>query len=182
MTMTADRSQSSDDARRKFGDADRVRVGVAELAVVTDDSLLVTSGLGSCVGVAVADPGTGVAGLAHVMVPEAPANRGDDPASSKPAKVAVEGVEHLLSEVGDAGGDLDAVEAKLAGGSRMFDFSGVSEDVGNRNVEAVRSALADRDVPVVAEDVGGGHGRSLTLDPSSWTLAVSTADGEEVRL
>jgi len=175
MSMDAERPPPSDD------DPDRVRVGVAELAVVTDDSLLVTSGVGSCVGVAVADPASGVTGLAHVMLPEAPESRDvDDPA--KPAKSASRGVERLLDAVEDAGGDPDAVVAKLAGGSRMFEFSGVSEGVGRRNVEAVRSALADRGVSVVAEDVGGSYGRSLTVDSKSWTLIVTSARQKEVRL
>jgi chemotaxis protein CheD len=163
--MTAD-GRPIDDA------LDRVKVGVAEFAVVTDDTLLTTSGLGSCVGVAVADPTAGVAGLAHVMLPELPEGRSDP---AKPAKAAAVGVERLLTAVETAGGDPEAVEAKLAGGSRMFDFSGVSEGVGERNVERAREALAERDVTVVAEDVGGDYGRSLELRPETWTLTVTSA-------
>ncbi|WP_137287259.1 chemotaxis protein CheD [Halorussus salinisoli] len=167
--MTTERYPFTDDP------PDRVKVGVAELAVATGDTRLTTSGLGSCVGVAVADPTAGVAGLAHVMLPE---GTGDD--RGKPAKSADVGVERLVAAVETAGGDPDRAEAKIAGGSRMFDFSGVSEGVGERNVERTRAALADRDVPVVAEDVGGGHGRSLVLVPKTWTLTVtSTHEGDE---
>jgi chemotaxis protein CheD len=148
----------------------RVRVGVAELAVATGDTRLTTSGLGSCVGVAVADPPAGIAGLAHVMLPE-PASGSE----TKPAKSMARGVEGLVEAVEDAGGRLDRLEAKIAGGSRMFDFSGVSEGVGERNVESAREALADRDVPILAEDVGGNHGRSLELIPETWTLTVTSA-------
>ncbi|WP_115863779.1 chemotaxis protein CheD [Halorussus litoreus] len=183
MSTDADSPLSGDDD----ADPGRVRVGVAELAVASGDSLLATSGVGSCVGVAVADPSEGVAGLAHVMLPER-ADAGEEGTAtdesvetSKPAKSAVSGVENLLAAVEEAGGNLDSVEAKLAGGSRMFDFSGVSEGVGRRNVEAVRTALDERDVDVVAEDVGGSHGRSLRVDPESWTLTVTSAhDGEVV--
>jgi len=173
MSMNADRHPPSGDA------PDRLRVGVAEFAVATGGTLLATSGLGSCVGVALADPRRNVAGLAHVMLPSEPDDGGE---SAKPAKFAERGVERLLAAIEDAGGDADSVEAKLAGGSRMFDFSGVSEAVGQRNVDAVRSALSVRDVPVVAEDVGGSHGRSLVVDPTSWTLTVTSADDGEVML
>ncbi|WP_276278887.1 chemotaxis protein CheD [Halorussus caseinilyticus] len=167
--MTTERQPLTDDA------PDRVKVGVAELAVASGDTRLTTSGLGSCVGVAVGDPTAGVAGLAHVMLPEA---TGDD--RGKPAKSADIAVERLIAAVEDAGADPALTEAKLAGGSRMFDFSGVSEGVGERNVERTRQALEDRDVPVVAEDVGGGHGRSLVLVPETWTLTVtSTHQGDE---
>jgi chemotaxis protein CheD len=151
-------------------DPDRVRVGVAELAVASGDTLLTTSGLGSCVGIALADPLAGIAGLAHVMLPE-PTSREE----AKPAKSMAQGVEKLVVALEDAGGNLDDFEAKIAGGSRMFDFSGVSEGVGQRNVERARETLADRDVPVIAEDVGGSHGRSLELVPETWTLTVTSA-------
>lgn len=171
--MTVERHPVADGAR------DRVKVGVAEFAVATDDTLLTTSGLGSCVGVAVADPNAGVAGLAHVMLPAVPEGRSDP---AKPAKAAAPGVERLLNAVENAGGDSDDVEAKLAGGSRMFDFSGVSEGVGERNVERAREALSDRNVPVVAEDVGGDYGRSLELCPETWTLTVTSAHEGVVEL
>ncbi len=169
MSMTAERHSFVDDS------PERVRVGVAELAVAEGDTRLTTSGLGSCVGVAVVDPAAGVAGLAHVMLPE---DSGND--RGKPAKSAALGVERLLDAFEAAGGDVGAAEAKLAGGSQMFDFSGVSEGVGERNVERTRAALADRDVRVVAEDVGGDHGRSLELVPKTGTLRVtSTHQGVE---
>ncbi|WP_368408889.1 chemotaxis protein CheD [Halorussus limi] len=167
--MTAERPSFAEEP------PERVRVGVAELAVAAGDTVLTTSGLGSCVGVAVADPTAGVAGLAHVMLPEA---SGDD--RGKPAKSVEVGVERLLAELEAAGGDPERTEAKLAGGSQMFDFSGVSEGVGKRNVEQTRVALADRDVPVVAEDVGGDYGRSVELTPKTWTFRVkSTHEGVE---
>ncbi|WP_276301442.1 chemotaxis protein CheD [Halorussus lipolyticus] len=162
--MTTEHQSPTDD------NPGRVRVGVAELAVASGDTRLTTSGLGSCVGIAVADPPSGIAGLAHVMLPEATSD-----AEAKPAKSMARGVEGLVAEVEDAGGDADRLEAKIAGGSRMFDFSGVSEGVGQRNVERARETLADCDVPVVAEDVGGDHGRSLELVPETWTLTVTSA-------
>lgn len=162
---------------RHTDDADRVRVGVAELGVASGPTRLTTSGLGSCVGVAVGDPTAGVAGLAHAMLPE---STGDDP--RKPAKSVDSAVERLLAAVEAEGADPDGVEAKIAGGSRMFDFSGVGEGVGERNVERTREALADRDVPVVAEDVGGDYGRSLALVPETWTLTVTSAHEGAVRL
>jgi chemotaxis protein CheD len=167
--MTAERPSFAEEP------PDRVRVGVAELAVATGDTVLTTSGLGSCVGIAVADPVASVAGLAHVMLPEA---SGDD--RGKPAKSVEVGVRGLLAELEASGADPERIEAKIAGGSKMFDFSGVSEGVGDRNVERTRVALTDRDVPVVAEDVGGDYGRSVELTPRTWTLRVtSTHEGVE---
>ena len=163
---------------RSVAAADRVKVGVAELAVATGDTLVTTSGLGSCVGIAVADPPAKVAGLAHVMLP---VESGTEP-PTKPAKSVPTGVAGLLDAVEEAGGHPARFEAKLAGGSQMLDFSGVGEAVGERNVDRTHEALEDGDVPIVAEDVGGSHGRSLVLNPSAWTLTVTSAHEGVVEL
>ncbi|PSP54429.1 chemotaxis protein CheD [Halobacteriales archaeon QS_1_67_19] len=165
--MTAERRSPTDGI-------DRVKVGVAELAVADGGQRVTTSGLGSCVGVALADPAAELAGLAHVMLPES------TDADRKPAKTVAGGIERLLADLEAAGGDPNRFEAKLAGGSEMFEFSGVGEGVGERNVARARAELVGRGVPIVAEDVGGSHGRSLELCPATWTLTVTSAhEGSE---
>lgn len=149
---------------------ERVRVGIAEYAVVEAGTALVTAGLGSCVGVAVHDPGAGLGGLLHVMLPAADGGTG-----GPDAKYADTGVDALLTAVVDRGADPDALRAKLAGGSDMLSFSG--DAIGDRNVAATRAALDARDVPVVATDVGGSDGRTLVFHPGSGRLDVRRGDG-----
>ncbi len=144
----------------------RVKVGIADFAVATNGEELVTSGLGSCIAVAVCDAPNGVAGLAHAMLPRAEGN----PATAKFVDTATDA---LLCEVRAAGGSLAEAEAKLVGGSEMFKFS--SEAIGPRNVTEAERALADRGVTVVASDVGGDYGRSVRLDAATGTLVVRSA-------
>jgi chemotaxis protein CheD len=146
---------------------DRRRVGIAELAVA-DDAALVTSGLGSCVGVALYDPETGVGGLVHVMLPTAETGTG-----GPDAKYADTGVAALVAALEAAGAATDRLRAKFAGGSEMLDLG--AEPVGPRNVTAVRAALTEHDVPVERTDVGGDAGRSLTFHPDSGRLEVRHA-------
>jgi chemotaxis protein CheD len=147
--------------------AERTKVGIADYAVVTGDDTLTTSGLGSCIGVALYDSRAGVAGLAHAMLPHAEG----DPNEAKYADTAIPA---LLAEMTDRGADPARVRAKLAGGSTMFEFSSADGTIGERNVVAVRETLAHEDVPIVAEDVGGEHGRSLELEATG-TLHVRSA-------
>lgn len=149
---------------------DRVHVGIADLAVTTDGARLTTSGLGSCVGVALFDATAGVAGLVHVMLPSA---GGRDVGT--PAKFADTGVRALLVAMEDAGADRSRVGAKLAGGSSLLDIDGDDVPINERNVAAVRSTLSDLDVPVEAQDVGGDYGRSLEVVPTTGTLKVRVA-------
>ncbi|ELZ85817.1 chemoreceptor glutamine deamidase CheD [Haloferax elongans ATCC BAA-1513] len=148
----------------------RIKVGIADYAFGTDGNTLTTSGLGSCIGVALYDAEAGVSGLAHAMLPEA------DP-DGDPAKFADTGIEALLAEMRDAGADTSRIIAKLAGGSAMFDFdsSDGGKSIGERNVEAARKTLEKHDIDIVAEDVGGSHGRSLELDGKTGDLRVRSA-------
>jgi chemotaxis protein CheD len=157
---------------RSSSDATHRRVGIADFAVTDDGALLTTSGLGSCLGVGLYDEGAGVAGLAHVMLPTAP----DDPENV--AKFTDTGIEAVVTAMEDAGASVGDLTAKLAGGSAMYEFSSQEEPIGERNVAVARTALGSRDIPVVAEDVGGDSGRSVRLRGDTGTLVVKSASDE----
>lgn len=167
------KSSSEQATRRSTPPTDRLRVGIAEYAVSTDGTELSTSGLGSCVGIALYDEAAGVAGLAHVMLPSA-----DDPSPIKPAKYADTGTVVLIEEMEAVGASRDCVVAKIAGGSNMLDIGDPGESVSRRNVEAVQASLDDLGVPIVAEHVGGNHGRSLEVRPDSGELFIRAVQGE----
>jgi len=155
---------------------ERTKVGIAEYEVTSGGDVLTTSGLGSCVGVALYDRTTGTAGLVHVMLPDA--GEPDD----NPAKFADTGIELLLEELEAAGADRRDVVAKIAGGSDMLDFSNDGSGIGERNVERVRDTLDAHDIPLAGEDVGGDYGRSLRFEPGTGDLTVKSADRDEIRL
>lgn len=171
-TPTADPpSSSADDS------APRRKVGLSDAHVATDGATLVTSGLGSCLGVALSDPDAGVGGLLHAMLPAAEDRPGAD------EKFVVEGTDAVLEAMRAAGADPGAVEARIAGAARMIDFdAGETGSVGERNVAAAERTLADRGIPLVAADTGGDRGRSLRFDTAAGTLHVSYAGGDRVVL
>ncbi|WP_416839392.1 chemotaxis protein CheD [Haloferax sp. DFSO52] len=148
----------------------RIKVGIAEFAVDSDGNTLTTSGLGSCIGVALYDPVSNVSGLAHAMLPTA--NEG-----GRTAKFADTAIESLLSAMQAAGANPNRVVAKLAGGSNMFDFTSATDgtSIGERNVDSARETLDRLGIDVVAADVGGEHGRSLEFDSENGDLRVRSA-------
>ena len=79
------------------------------------------------------------------------------------ARYADTGVRELLDRVTDLGASRRRLVAKIAGGARMFQVPGDTDmlDIGARNAEAVRAALAETGVPIIAEDVGGTVGRTM---------------------
>ena len=165
---------SSAGGRGASGSARRVAVGVGDLAVVDGDAALTTSGLGSCVAVALVDPTTGARGLLHAMLPSADDSQSSRP-SARPAKYVDSGVDALIDELGAAGASPNRLEARLVGGAEMLDLTAA---VGPRNVERAERALADAGIPIVAREVGDGVGRTVRYRPNG-ELAVRAADGFE---
>jgi len=159
------------------GETERVKVGIAESEVASGDAVLTTSGLGSCLGVALYDPEARTGGLVHAMLPSKEESDGDTD-----AKFADAGIRTLVEQLEREGADRANMVAKVAGGSDMLDFSENGSGIGARNAEAGRQTLAEFDIPVVGEDVGGEHGRSLRLDADTGDLVVKSADSESLVL
>jgi chemotaxis protein CheD len=161
---------------------ERIKVGVADYAVAHAGSTLVTSGLGSCVGIALADVEAGVAGLAHAMLPSASAELKREEAADDVHpdvwKYVDTAVPELVRELADAGAERARIEGRLAGGSAMFEFESSAGAVGERNVAAAREALDASGIPLVDSDVGGDYGRSLSFDVEAGELSIRRAHGE----
>ncbi|OYR58666.1 chemotaxis protein CheD [Halorubrum halodurans] len=150
----------------------RVKVGVGDLAVSSDGATLTTSGLGSCVAIALVDPATDTRGLLHAMLPSAD---GDASHTPRPAKYVDAGLNALLEELASAGASPARLEARLVGGAEMLDLTAA---VGPRNVASARESLDGAGIPVVAADVGDAVGRTVRFRPDG-SLAVRAADGFE---
>lgn len=146
-----------------------VRMGEIEVSSQTGEEL-VARGLGSCIGLALIDRRSGVAGLAHIVLPEAPGD--SDP---EPGKFADLAVPELISQMKRAGAAVGRLDAVLAGGARMFELGDL--DIGARNAEAVMEGLARSGVSVRATDTGGSRGRTMRLTVGEFTVRVKEAGG-----
>lgn len=135
-----------------------IRVGIGEYVVAEGNVVLVTQGLGSCVGLGLYDD-QGVAGLAHVLLPTR-----NDAGTGSGAKYADVGVARLVRSIEASGVDSSMLQASLAGGGSMIAGSSIGADVGEQNVEAVRAALDRLGIPIRKADVGDHCVRKITLD------------------
>lgn len=150
-----------------------ISVRVADLAAAQGpDIQLQTVGLGSCVAIVLYDAATAVGGMAHVLLPSLAQTRD----RSNPAKVAETAVPALVAEMQRQGaGDPARYTARLVGGASMFGSllaGGGGVNIGERNAIAAREALRLAGIRVVAEDVGGEHGRSVYLQCANGSVRV----------
>jgi len=160
---------------------DEIAVRMGELAVSSaPGEVLLSIGLGSCIGLALVDQRRGIAGLAHVMLPEA-IGGGGGPAG----KFADRAVPELVARTTALGTSRTALRAVIVGGAQMFAFggggAGSALDIGVRNESAVRAALATERIPVVASATGGARGRTIRVFPGGAVLSKE-AGGAEIEL
>jgi chemotaxis protein CheD len=138
--------------------------------------VLVALGLGSCIGLALVDSRSGVAGLAHVVLPES-AGRDD-----KLGRFADRAVPALLAQIECLGAVRPRVKAVLVGGASMLALGAAGLDVGPRNEAAVRDALLALRVPIAAAQTGGDRGRTIRIDVESGRVTSREAGGAEEEL
>jgi chemotaxis protein CheD len=130
---------------------------------------LVARGLGSCIGLAVVDRSAGVAGLAHIVLPQS------SETDRRTGRFADLAVPTLIDRVCEAGASRPRLEAVLAGGARMFELGEL--DIGARNAEAVRAELAASGLSVRAAATGGSRGRTMRVEVRDCTVTVKEAGG-----
>ncbi len=138
-----------------------IKVGMADLNICKSPNIITTLGLGSCIGIALYDPSTKIGGLAHIMLPDSTQIRNN----SNIAKFADTGIEELVRRLVDAGASKTRLKAKIAGGAKMFEVSGLSDvgNIGERNAIASRKKLKELGIPLLAEDTGLNFGRTVEL-------------------
>ena len=147
-----------------------IKVGMADLNICKAPDMITTLGLGSCIGNAVYDPVLKIGGLAHIMLPDSTQMRNN----SNIAKFADTGIEELVKRVVMAGANKRRLVAKIAGGAKMFQVSGLSTvgNVGERNAQASRAKLKQLGIPLLAEDTGLNYGRTVELYPETGEFRI----------
>ncbi|MCI9416468.1 MAG: chemotaxis protein CheD [Eubacterium sp.] len=138
-----------------------IKVGMADLNICKSPDIITTIGLGSCIGLTFYDPVSKIGGLVHYMLPDSKQMRNN----SNIAKFADTGIDELLRQVVRAGANRSRLVAKIAGGAKMFQVSGVSNvgNIGERNALAAKAKLRELKIRLVAEDTGLNYGRTVEL-------------------
>jgi len=149
-----------------------MEVGMAEMKVASAPQVLITRGLGSCVGIVLYDPTQKIGGLAHPMLPDIEKAK----IKSNPAKFVNSVVEAMVEELIKKGARRTALIAKIFGGGHMF--SAIPYDspfnIGVKNVNKAKEVLNSLRIRIAAEDTGGNYGRTIEFHLSTGEVKVKT--------
>ena len=118
----------------------------------------ITTVLGSCVAICLYDPMAQVGGVNHYMLPT------DVGVNCQTPRYANYATTTLIDRVLALGAEHRRLQAKVFGGACVLaSFQGTGNDLGSKNIEVARRRLEAEKIPVVAEDLGGNHGRRLVF-------------------
>lgn len=148
-----------------------INVGIADLNVCASPDSLATYALGSCVGVCLYDSKTGVAGLAHIMLPWSK----DAQKTDNMRRYADTGIWELYNLMKMKGATFPGTVAKIAGGAQMFQSNSALFNIGERNVEAVKVVLSKLQIPLIAESTGENYGRTVFFYAETGIMQVKAA-------
>lgn len=147
-----------------------VMIGIGEFHVGTEPMMAI--GLGSCIGLTIYDKDRHIGAMVHIMLPDSSGR------SDRPGKYADTAIPLLLSKLTEAGCHKASLVAKMAGGACMFEYFGNNLNIGERNAQQVRAILTANHLRLVAEEVGGKAGRTVSFYPGeSGKVTVRSADG-----
>ena len=150
----------------------KIIVGMADLNVTKAPGILATLGLGSCVGIALYDPSSKIAGLAHIMLPDSTKLQNNQ----NVGKFADTAMAKLIKDMTKLGANKSRLQAKIAGGAQMFAFNSKNEEmrIGDRNVEATLKLLKSYAIPLIAYEVGANYGRTVELYADDGRFLIKT--------
>jgi chemotaxis protein CheD len=142
-------------------------VGIGEFLLDEKCGILITCNLGSCVGLSLFDRVTKIGALLHVKLPE---DVKFDHVSYQPVRreklsaYADTALPIVLHEFERRGIGLSRLEAKLAGGARMFPVEDPKMDIGRANIETIKRLLGRYQIKIAGEDTGDTYGRTMELE------------------
>ncbi|MBN2620314.1 chemotaxis protein CheD [candidate division WOR-3 bacterium] len=139
-----------------------VRVGIGEVKVAQGDIILSAYGVGSCVVIVLFDTAKRLCGFAHCLLPEG------DATSTKYPRGAIG---ELLRQMIAKGAVHADIVAKVIGGATMFEGF-AKHQIGKRNVLEARKECDRINIPIIAEDVFGNWGRTISCNAQTGEVIV----------
>jgi chemotaxis protein CheD len=157
--------------------AQRVVIGVGDLSVSNNPTItLSTYALGSCVAVVAYDPFARVGGMLHLMLPDSRIS--PEKATLQPAMFADTGLPLLFRSLAGLRGEPARLRLFLAGGACVFCTNDTFR-IGERNIRATTSYLAQHGLLVRQSSLGGTINRTVHLNVGTGAVTLKTPDAND---
>ncbi len=146
----------------------RVHVLQGQYSVSTDPNVMMTTILGSCVAACIRDPGAGVGGMNHFLLPDREGREQGDALS-----YGVNSMELLVNALLKAGARRSTLQAKLFGGATIVKRLA---PVGDSNASFAEAFLEREGIQYLGGSLGGVSARKLQFWPVSGRVRQMALD------
>jgi len=141
-----------------------------------EQNIVFSAILGSCISVCLKDRTSGVTGMNHFMLPGKP--RTGKKVLGGDARYGGNSMEMLIASMLKIGAKESALEAKVFGGGKLYDVA--LSNIADMNIDFIAAYLKATQVPVLASNVGGRHGRKLFFFPDTFAVYVKQINMTEI--
>jgi chemotaxis protein CheD len=129
--------------------------------------------LGSCVGICIWDPASGVGGATHFLLPSW------DGRGARSARYGDVAVSVLLQKLIEAGADRAQLRAKVFGGGCLFDSlrqkgANGEQHLGSRNIEVALQLLTKARIQIVSTQPGKDRGQRIAFRTDNGETLMKT--------
>lgn len=131
--------------------------------LVSEDDIIVSTVLGSCVSACLYSDVSPCFGMNHFLLPEScrTGSEGKDVMRTASAYYGINAMELVINAMLRAGVKKHQLRAKVFGGGNVLKLSSAKCSVGEQNVEFVLRFLEIERIPVTACSVGGDYARKI---------------------
>lgn len=152
-----------------------VDLKTGEIATGDKDTIIKTSGIGSCLFICLYDKKNKIGGAVHAMLPTRRKSTQTNLPFTKndvcDGKYVDESIVKLVEKIKIIGGDKSELKAKIVGGSSMFSAFD-SSHIGKENLKTARKILEILNIPVKSESVGGHIGRNSSFNIGNGVVEI----------
>lgn len=137
------------------------------------NATVISTLLGSCVAACLYDPERQIIGMNHFLLSSKRYSQELPSVVSDAGRYGVHAMELLINDMMHKGADRRSLRAKTFGGASIFnkgEQAGNFLCVGEVNCRFIREFLANEDIPLDAEDLGGEHGRVIHFSNGDFTV------------
>lgn len=156
-----------------------IEVKTGELAIASNNDVIKTNSVGSCLVIILYDKVNLIGGLAHAMMPRGNSvklnGEIDFNKNNVSGKYINEAIDNLLIGIQRKGGERKNIYARLVGGAAMFRrLTGDKFGIGYQNITAAHEYLKLKNINIENEDTGGSSGKTVEFDLKTGIIKINT--------
>lgn len=138
-------------------------------SIATSTPTAVKTILGSCISVCLWDCDRAIGGMNHFVMPRTAAS------TPNPGRFGSLAIPQLIDAMIAEGARATRLQAKVFGGATMVPGGEARPNhIGLQNMRVATELLERAGIPVIACDVGGGHGRKIVFYTDDGSVALWT--------